>query len=347
MPVTSQTIYTASELNLIKESNYLLKECAAQTHVWKPGDYSIHLRAVGEFLPCTSSHRIKMNPLFVNLPYKDAFTLGVIKDQRLFPLLFRHDLENRDYPDIKGDPKDAFLSAQTHKIQGEKKTSIHGQILHQLSPTTGTTPDSERRPEALGRVYNTRTFVHVHCGMDQEIVGYPDFPVTEGNSEPLRVSDYPCEVTILAFGPLISLAIPIKHESSLASKVKMIVILGGAFFALGNINPPAEANIQHPLNLLFNLLSMKECRFHVLWVFPFLCRCIVTWKQLMFGFMSGVNITDITTQLKQTDDDLLALRDSKGNTQVQPDLFKYKKWVVWVGLREYASAIGSWIKPSR
>ena len=48
----------------------------------------------------------------------------------------------------------------------------------------------------------------------------------------------------------------------------MIVILGGAFFALGNINPPAEANIQHPLNLLINLLSMKECRFHVLWVFP-------------------------------------------------------------------------------
>ncbi|CAN7131730.1 unnamed protein product [Brassica rapa subsp. narinosa] len=36
---------------------------------------------------------IKMNPLFVNLPYMDAFTLGVIEDQRLFPLLFRHDLE--------------------------------------------------------------------------------------------------------------------------------------------------------------------------------------------------------------------------------------------------------------
>ncbi|CAN7105547.1 unnamed protein product [Brassica rapa subsp. narinosa] len=83
MPVTSQTIYTASELVLIKESNSLLKECATQTHVWKPGDYSLHLRAVGEFLPCTSSHMIKMNPLFVNLPYMDAFTLGVIKDQRL------------------------------------------------------------------------------------------------------------------------------------------------------------------------------------------------------------------------------------------------------------------------
>ncbi|RID68814.1 hypothetical protein BRARA_C00951 [Brassica rapa] len=49
--------------------------------------------------------------------------------------------------------------------------------------------------------------------------------------------------------------------------------------------------------------------------FPFLCRCIVTRKQPMFGFMSGANITDITTQLKQTDDDLLALCDSNGNTQ--------------------------------
>ncbi|KAH0931828.1 LOW QUALITY PROTEIN: hypothetical protein HID58_008945 [Brassica napus] len=118
-----------------------------------------------------------------------------------------------------------------------------------------------------------------------EIVGYPDFPVTEGNSEPLshhsrlRTSDQSCNICH---------HVPIKHESSLASKVKMIVILGGAFFALGNINPPAEANIQHPLNLLINLLSMKEC------------RCIVTRKQPMFGFMSGANITDITTQLKQT-----------------------------------------------
>ncbi|KAF2588044.1 hypothetical protein F2Q70_00038803 [Brassica cretica] len=33
MPFTSQTIYTASELVLFKESNSLLKECATQTHV--------------------------------------------------------------------------------------------------------------------------------------------------------------------------------------------------------------------------------------------------------------------------------------------------------------------------
>nr|VDC79118.1 unnamed protein product [Brassica rapa] len=94
----------------------------------------------------------------------------------------------------------------------------------------------------------------------------------------------------------------------------MIVILGGAFFALGNINPPAEANIQHPLNLLINLLSMKECR-----------------KQPMFGFMSGANITDITTQLKQTELGTSNLMECYLHNPVsfleavQPDLFKYKK----------------------
>lgn len=29
--------------------------------------------------------------------------------------------------------------------------------------------------------------------------------------------------------------------------MKKIVILGGAFFALGNVNPAAEANVQHSL----------------------------------------------------------------------------------------------------
>jgi hypothetical protein len=35
----------------------------------------------------------------------------------------------------------------------------------------------------------------------------------------------------------------IKRDSSFASKVKNIVILGGAFLVLGNVNPAAEANV--------------------------------------------------------------------------------------------------------
>ena len=40
--------------------------------------------------------------------------------------------------------------------------------------------------------------------------------------------------------------------------MKKIVVLGGAFFSLGNVNPAAEANVKkHPLNLFSNLLLMK------------------------------------------------------------------------------------------
>ncbi|GER36316.1 pyrimidine-specific ribonucleoside hydrolase RihA [Striga asiatica] len=116
-----------------------------------------------------------------------------------------------------------------------------------------------------------------------ELAGRPDLPVAEGNPEPLKrgppriaefvhgsnglgnisisppkskkseksaseflvdkVSEYPGEVSILALGPLTNLALAIKRDSSFASKVKRIVIPGGAFFALGNVNPAAEANI--------------------------------------------------------------------------------------------------------
>lgn len=46
-------------------------------------------------------------------------------------------------------------------------------------------------------------------------------------------------------------------DSTFASKVKRIVILGGAFFALGNVSPAAEANVScyFPFNNLFSMLK--------------------------------------------------------------------------------------------
>ncbi|KAG2310318.1 hypothetical protein Bca4012_024812 [Brassica carinata] len=143
-----------------------------------------------------------------------------------------------------------------------------------------------------------------------DIAGYPDV----GSSEPffvVRVSDYLGEVTILALGPLINLVIPIKRDSSLASTVKMIVF-GGAFFALGNNNPPAEANI-------YADPEAADVR-----------------------FMSEADITvgiNISTQLKLTGDDMckiyrawhvkfdgVYLHDPVSFVgAVRPDLFKYMK----------------------
>ncbi|CAF1712079.1 unnamed protein product [Brassica napus] len=74
---TSQATYTASELVLFKENNSLLKECATQTHVWKPGDKSLHLRPLGEFIPCTKPSQILHH---LNLPFLEPI---FFKSQRL------------------------------------------------------------------------------------------------------------------------------------------------------------------------------------------------------------------------------------------------------------------------
>ncbi|CAF2095213.1 unnamed protein product, partial [Brassica napus] len=177
-----------------------------------------------------------------------------------------------------------------------------------------------------------------------EIGGFPDLPVAEGSSEPLKggiprvadfvhgknglgdvsvpspcskkcdksaaeflvekVSQYPGEVTVLALGPLTNLAIAIKRDSSFASKVKKIVVLGGAFFSLGNVNPAAEANI-------YNDPEAADV--------VFTCGADIT--------VVGINIT---TQLMLSDDDLLALRESKGkHAKLLSDMCKfYRDWHV-------------------
>ncbi|KAL6574977.1 Uridine nucleosidase 1 [Orobanche minor] len=177
-----------------------------------------------------------------------------------------------------------------------------------------------------------------------ELAGRPDVPVSEGNPEPLKrgrpriadfvhgsnglgnipipppkskksekpasqflvekVSEYPGEVSVLALGPLTNLALAIKRDSSFASKVKRIVVLGGAFFALGNVNPAAEANIYGD---------------------PEAADIV---------FTSGANIDvvgiNITTQVKLTDMHLDELRKSKGrHAQFVCDICKfYRDWHV-------------------
>lgn len=177
-----------------------------------------------------------------------------------------------------------------------------------------------------------------------EIAGHPQVPVAEGSHEPLKgeepsiadfihgsdglgniflpppvgekmdknaseflvemVSQYPGDVTILALGPLTNLALAIKRDPCFASNVKKIVILGGAFFTAGNVNPAAEANIY----------GDPEAADIV-----FTCGADIT--------VVGINIT---TQVKFTDADLSELRNSKGrHSQTISDMCKFlRDWHV-------------------
>ncbi|KAH9317121.1 hypothetical protein KI387_018890, partial [Taxus chinensis] len=176
----------------------------------------------------------------------------------------------------------------------------------------------------FGNVYTedaTQNALHV-C----EVAGFSDVPVAEGSPEPLKrglpriadfvhgsdglgntfppppkskkieksaceflvdkVSEYPGEITILALGPLTNIALAVKRDKSFASKVKNIVILGGSFFAIGNVNPAAEANVYGD---------------------PEAADIVFTCGAEMV--VVGINVT---TQVILTDADLCELRDSKG-----------------------------------
>uniref|UniRef100_A0A452XS39 uridine nucleosidase n=2 Tax=Aegilops tauschii subsp. strangulata TaxID=200361 RepID=A0A452XS39_AEGTS len=175
-----------------------------------------------------------------------------------------------------------------------------------------------------------------------EKAGHPDVPVAEGSAEPLKggkpqvadfvhgsdglgnvpvpapttkkaeqtaaeflvdkVSQFPGEVSVLALGPLTNIALAIKMDPSFVTKVKKIVVLGGAFFAAGNATPSAEANIH----------SDPEAADMV--------------------FTSGADIAvvglNITTQVSFTEADLSELRSSGGKqAQFLCDICKfYSDW---------------------
>ncbi|XAR64663.1 Uridine nucleosidase [Bertholletia excelsa] len=150
-------------------------------------------------------------------------------------------------------------------------------------------------------------FVHGSDGFGNIFLSPPKFnKIEKAASEFLvdTVTEHPGEISILALGPLTNLALAIKRDSSFVSKVKRVVILGGSFFALGNVNPAAEANIYGD---------------------PEAADVV---------FTSGADVIvigiNITTQVKMADFDLDELRQSQGkHAQIISNMCKfYRDWHV-------------------
>ncbi|KAJ8615163.1 hypothetical protein MRB53_034535 [Persea americana] len=150
-------------------------------------------------------------------------------------------------------------------------------------------------------------FIHGSDGMGNIFLSPPKGKkIDKSASEFLvdKVSESPGDISILALGPLTNLALAIKRDASFASKVKRIVVLGGAFFVSGNVTPAAEANIYGD---------------------PEAADVV---------FTSGANIDvigiNITTQVRLTDEDLSALRNSRGrHAKLLSDMCQfYRDWHV-------------------
>ncbi|KAI4310540.1 hypothetical protein MLD38_035512 [Melastoma candidum] len=150
-------------------------------------------------------------------------------------------------------------------------------------------PVAEGSPEPLkGGKPRIADFVHGPDGLGNTCLPPPKAKNIEKTAAEFlvdKVSEFPGEVSVLALGPLTNVAMAIKRDSSFATKVKKVVVLGGSFFALGNVNPAAEANIYGD---------------------PEAADVV---------FTSGANIVvvgiNITTQVKLTDEDLLDIKQSK------------------------------------
>ena len=101
------------------------------------------------------------------------------------------------------------------------------------------------------------------------------------------INTYPGEVTVLAIGRLTNLANALALDPGITSKVKDIILMGGALHVTGNVTPVAEANISgdpHAADLVFR----------------------ASWPVTMIGL-------DVTTKLIMDDQILEAIR--KDNAQ--------------------------------
>lgn len=99
----------------------------------------------------------------------------------------------------------------------------------------------------LARELVTAEYVHGKTGLDGIELPAPQMPLQEQHAvdfliETLR--DHPAgSVTLCPLGPLTNIATALRRAPDIAEKIAEIVLMGGAYFEVGNTTPAAEFNI--------------------------------------------------------------------------------------------------------
>ncbi|TMM54808.1 nucleoside hydrolase [Sulfitobacter sabulilitoris] len=99
----------------------------------------------------------------------------------------------------------------------------------------------------LGRDLVTAEHVHGKSGLDGPDLPDPQMPLAEGHSvdfiiDTLRTHEAGT-VTLCPLGPLTNIATALQKAPDIAGRIQEIVLMGGAYFEVGNITPTAEFNI--------------------------------------------------------------------------------------------------------
>ncbi|SDE26693.1 purine nucleosidase [Paracoccus isoporae] len=99
----------------------------------------------------------------------------------------------------------------------------------------------------LARDLVTAENVHGKTGLDGIELGEPVIPLAEPHAvdfiiETLR-REPPGTVTLVPIGPLTNIATAFSRAPDIIERVQQIVLMGGAYFEVGNVTPAAEFNI--------------------------------------------------------------------------------------------------------
>ena len=99
----------------------------------------------------------------------------------------------------------------------------------------------------LTRPLVTAEHVHGKTGLDGAVLPAPSMPLhpqfgVDFIVETLLASD-PGEITLCTLGPLTDVAMALNRAPEIAPRIREIVMMGGAYFEVGNITPAAEFNI--------------------------------------------------------------------------------------------------------
>lgn len=99
----------------------------------------------------------------------------------------------------------------------------------------------------LGRDLVTAEHVHGKTGLDGPVLPDPVMPLQDQHAVDFIIDTLRAEpagsVTLCPLGPLTNIAMAFEKAPDIVTRVREIVLMGGAYFEVGNITPTAEFNI--------------------------------------------------------------------------------------------------------
>lgn len=126
------------------------------------------------------------------------------------------------------------------------RTTLNARMICEVAGKTQTRVFAGR-DAPLHRALVTAEYVHGKTGLDGPELFEPSLPLQAQNGVDFIIDTLRSEpagsVTLCALGPLSNLADAFRRAPDILSRVQEVVLMGGAYFEVGNITPAAEFNI--------------------------------------------------------------------------------------------------------